>query len=420
MKKAIVFIFALTLIMLAGCEAKQKIEEKKEDIQIRLSYWRLSTEPQGTLLAGIVKTFTEKTGIKVELDATSNVQILEQFTIQSAGDDAADVVVLPFQNLSNFVNMGFVVPLDKYAAADKPFVDGFIGTLNDLTDIGGSKYAISADIASVALYYNKDLATRAGLNAEIPPKNYDEFVNWATKISNLGNDIYGFGLGGTVEASNQSRWECMFWASGASLFSDDGAGVNLDTDKGLAAFNRIIKLHTEKGLTVANPGELNYNTMMTLFQNGQLGMMLQNIGAAAAINLASPNLKYDIAPFIWDDYGMTLEGAVMFISSSSKNPDAAWKLIHYISEYENNMAWAIPLNYLSPLKAAETNKEYISNPIIKTYIEQIIPHAKKLVAPNNNASVWEKFFGQVSEALNGKDALSSAKAAATAMREAMK
>ena len=209
------------------------------------------------------------------------------------------------------------------------------------------------------------------------------------------------------------------WASGTQMFSDDGTEVYLDTDEGIAAFERIIALHTASNLTVENPVELDYNTMMALFENGQLGMMLQNIGAAATIDSVSPDLNYGISPFQWETYGDTLEGAVMFISSSCEEPDKAWELIKYLSTNEASMKWAIPLNYLSPLKVAENNSQYMANSVIKTYIEDILPNAKVLVAPENNASVWEAFFGQVAEALGGKDPHQAALDAAEAMRKAM-
>jgi len=391
---------------------------KLEKCKIRFAYWRLTSEPQNTIMKEIVKKFTDANPqVTVELDPISHTQILDQFTIQSIGGDAPDVVIVPFQNVPKFVQMGFVHPLTEYLKNDPKFLDQFYDFLIPMMTINGQVYGVPHDIASSTLYYNKKLFREAGL-PDTPPTNYAEFLKDAKALSKPNIGQYGFGLSGTTEASNQSRWYSMFWASGTALVDPaDEKTVLLDTKEGIAAFKRIVELFTVNHVCTPSPVDLGYNDMMTLFANGKLGMMQQNIGAAVAITKANPNLEFGIAPFVWEDYGITKEGAMAFISQSSKHKDVAWAFLKHLVSFESIRDWSIPLNYLPPRKDIGKLKEVQGNPVISTYLNNILPHATMFTRLTQNESVWNVFFREVTLALQGKNVEKAAKDAAVDMRK---
>ena len=399
-------------------EQEASVPEGKEieECTIRFDYWRWSDPAQNAVLAGIVENFMkEYPQITVEAGGTSASQIVEQFTVQSLSGDAPDVVVVPFQRMSQFAEMGFVISLEDYVKSEPGFLDQYYDTIIPLMTFEGEIYGISHDIASSALYWNKSLFKEAGIDG--PPASYEEFIEDAKKLTKPDIGQYGFALSGWSEASNQSRWSSLFWANGASIIDkEDEKTVLLDTPDGLETFARIIELHTKHGITVPDPSTLDYTTSVEMFSNNKIGMMQQNIGAAIAIQTQNPEVEFGIAPLKWDGYGMTSEGATAFISSSSKHPDAAWEFIKYLTNAESEKAWATELHYMPSRKDVGELEEVQNDWVVATYLNDIIPHSTMLPRIKQSDKVWGVFFDQVQLAMNGKDPKEAASEAAAQMK----
>ena len=61
----------------------------------------------------------------------------------------------------------------------------------------GTQWGVPIAFSTKALYWNKDLFKQAGLDPEKPPKNFTEILDYARKITALGNGITGFDLAGS-------------------------------------------------------------------------------------------------------------------------------------------------------------------------------------------------------------------------------
>ena len=72
-----------------------------------------------------------------------------------------------------------------------------------------------ADVS--ALFYNKDLFTKAGLDPEKPPTSLAEIREYADKITALGGDVKGYYLPGNCAGCNIFTVGPLMWASGATI-----------------------------------------------------------------------------------------------------------------------------------------------------------------------------------------------------------
>ena len=78
-----------------------------------------------------------------------------------------------------------------------------------------------ADVS--ALFYNKDLFTRAGLDPDKPPTSLAELRTYADKITALGGDVKGYYLPGNCAGCNIFTVGPLMWASGAKIEADGRA-----------------------------------------------------------------------------------------------------------------------------------------------------------------------------------------------------
>ena len=72
-----------------------------------------------------------------------------------------------------------------------------------------------ADVS--ALFYNKDLFKKAGLDPNKPPTSLAELREYADKITALGGDIKGYYLPGNCAGCNIFTVGPLMWASGATI-----------------------------------------------------------------------------------------------------------------------------------------------------------------------------------------------------------
>src|SRR5436309_1873446 len=72
-----------------------------------------------------------------------------------------------------------------------------------------------ADVS--ALFYNKDLFAKAGLDPNKPPASLAELRQYADKITALGGDIKGYYLPGSCAGCNIFTVGPLMWASGAKI-----------------------------------------------------------------------------------------------------------------------------------------------------------------------------------------------------------
>src|SRR5581483_7787287 len=162
-----------------------------------VQFWdRSTTSPFGELL---VKRFnaTHK-HLKVVLTPVQDTQYVTKLATAIRAGQPPDLVGIDDINSQLFIyHKAFLdlTPLVK-ALPEKNKLSP--GALNLTTENGryyGTPYV--ADLS--ALWYNKALFRRAGLNPSKPPASYAEILRDARKITALGHGIYGFSFAGACE-----------------------------------------------------------------------------------------------------------------------------------------------------------------------------------------------------------------------------
>ena len=83
----------------------------------------------------------------------------------------------------------------------------------------GKLYGVPLYADVSALFYNKDLFAKAGLDPNKPPTSLDELREDADKITALGGDIKGYYLPGSCAGCNIFTVGPLIWASGAKIES---------------------------------------------------------------------------------------------------------------------------------------------------------------------------------------------------------
>ena len=83
---------------------------------------------------------------------------------------------------------------DYWDVATSDNKDDYFQNILDTMYFDGTMYGLPFQTTTQVLYWNKDLFTKAGLNPETPPTTWDEVAEFAEKLTDKANGIYGWGF----------------------------------------------------------------------------------------------------------------------------------------------------------------------------------------------------------------------------------
>ena len=269
----------------AGSPSKGADAESNKPITIQ--FWNGWTGSDGDVLTELVDEFnkTNKWGITVEMDISPS--FADQFATAMAANEGPTMILSnaasKFSYESQIVAMDDI--WDKTELKKEDFMDTYLSALT--TDDG--LFGLPFQISSYVVYWNKDLFKAAGLDPEAPPASYDQWTEYAKKITNADKHIYGSGL----SYSNVGADACLMQMFGGLMVTQKEDGTwqaNITNNEGYKKYIDWFKTQFENG---SNPTEADLDTM---FIAGQLGMYVT--GPWLMANLKESNVNYGLTTLI--------------------------------------------------------------------------------------------------------------------------
>jgi len=282
-------------------------------------------------------------------DFTSDPQ---RFLCSVAGDMSPDVIMFDRFAISEWASRGAFQSLNKYLDEDskKDNIDYPVKT-NDVVRQAldeviykNKLYGIPVKADDRILYYNSDLLIRAGLvdkngNAK-PPRTWEELEDYAVKLTKRDKKGRIKQLGFAPMYGNS--WLYLYaWQNGAEFMSTNGRTCTLNCSAAVEALDFMVRIYDMLG------GVKQVSAFQSTFQGEQLDPFLTD-KIAMKIDVDSflqiiatykPNMNFGTAPGPMPkkmlDKGIKpitwLGGFCYSIPSASKNKEAAWKMIRWLS-----------------------------------------------------------------------------------------
>lgn len=200
-----------------------------------IQFWTPFTSSDGQAIEAMVKDFNatagKQAGVAVELLIIPREQYYTKLSVALASRRAPELAISHTYNLPAFVKQGALEPFTDAELAQAGLDGGdYLDALWQTGVQSGKRYAVPLDLWPRALYVNRKLFARAGLDPEAPPRTWEELRAAARRIRALGPDIYGvsFRLNGAWTARD---FYSLYWQYNDQLLSPD----NRDVAPGFAA-----------------------------------------------------------------------------------------------------------------------------------------------------------------------------------------
>lgn len=338
------------------------------------------------VIAGFEK---ENPDIKVNLEVQSWDNLESVIATKVSGDQAPDIY-----NGGPFV--GFAADDLLYNASDVTSPDtlsDFQTSFLDNETYEGDAYALPWIASARALFVNDDLLAEAGVSEA--PKNWDELLDTATKISKLGNGVAGYGM---PLGSEEAQAEAAIWLWGGGGTFGDADKITIDTPENLVGADQIKKM-IDAGATQADPGSTQRSPLMEIFVQGKIGMQVGLPPTVGQIAENNPDLNYSIAPIpTKDGSAMTVGVAdqLMAFKNDGSKQESITKFFDYVFAADTYVPWVSGEGFLPTTKSGA--EALADDEALQPFLE-VLPDAQFFPSTNPNwsatDSAFKALFGQL-------------------------
>lgn len=263
------------------------------------------------------------------IPAESFVQKLGTAASSGSGPDVAsiDLVYAPY-----FASAGALEDISELADA-LPYKDALSPSHRRLSAWEDTAYALPFTAEASAMYYNKDLFEKAGLDPDEPPTNYAEMREAAKKIRGLGKDNYGFTFAGACGGCNVFEFTPHIWASGGEVLSEDGTTASLDSPQVTDALQHYRDMWTDGSIPSAAKNDAGAQ-QIPLFTSGKVGMT--PLGAFAIPSMEEAKIDFGVFPIPGKDGESSsfAGGDVISVMTGTKNKAGAEDFIRWATDEE--------------------------------------------------------------------------------------
>jgi multiple sugar transport system substrate-binding protein len=289
-----------------------------------LTVWtRAATEAQTRTF---VEAYNKLGRNKVELTVVPNDSYLQQVSTAAGGRNLPDVLGADVVYAPNFIKQGFFQDISGNVTA-LPFAGALAKSHVDVATESGKTYAVPHTLDVSAVFYNKVLYRKAGLDPEKPPATLAEMAAHAAKIQRLGGGVSGSYFGGNCPGCALFTMWPSIWADGGDVLSADGTKALLDSPQATAVFEVYRRMAAE-GAVPEGVRQENGNTWVSTFATGKIGVGPMGSTMLRLMN-ESPELQIGVAPIrgLSGAESTFVGGDVIGVSSTTKKTAAAWDFI---------------------------------------------------------------------------------------------
>ncbi len=305
-----------------------------------------SVKPYDTAIPAMIEKFEQDNpDIKVKVEQLPTKSIWEVTEVKlGAKEPTPDVLFVDSPLITAYVTKGYLAPLDSYFTSDE--LNEYVDVCRAYGTVNGTFYAAPFVNSSQVLYYNTKMFDEAGIpRLSKDPKDrltWEEVVELGKKLT-VDKDGDGtpevFGLG-IAQISRPFQMLTMPESLGGEAIGKNGLTVQgvLTTDAWVKACTFIQDLFDTYNIA---PKGVSASDMLAYFPSEKLAMLIGPDYNHLAYN-NNPDLKWDYAPYPYfkDGKPVTPTGSwSLAVNASSKNKDAAVRLIKYLTQAPSCIEW---------------------------------------------------------------------------------
>src|SRR5215203_153770 len=332
----------------------------------------------------LIKEFNEKNKGKYRVifqqgNADTGQRLVKLRTQFQAGGENIDVILGDVIWTAELAESGWISDLsDRFPESQQQAI--LPGSVEAIT-YNGKPYGMPWYTDTGLLYYRKDLLKKSGFNG--PPKTWDELKQMTRKVRRDSDIKFGFLFQGAKSEAGVCDGCEFIWGHGGNVLDpSDPTKVLVDSPQAIKGLETERSMITDgispEAVTVYEETETEGG-----FLRGD-AVFLRNwpyvyslIGTSAYPKLKPKQVGVSELPSADGKPGNgTVGDQPLYISSSSKDPDAAWKFIEFLTAPEQQRFRAVEGSYLPTISDLYDDPEIQNSVPVVALAKQALQHTR--------------------------------------------
>jgi multiple sugar transport system substrate-binding protein len=332
----------------------------------------------------LIKEFNDKNKGKYKVifqqgNADTGQRLDKLRTQFQAGGENIDVILGDVIWTAELAESGWISDLsDRFPESkQQQFLPGSVEAIT----FNGKPYGMPWFTDTGLLYYRKDLLKKSGFNG--PPKTWDELKQMTRKVRRDSDIKFGFLFQGAKSEAGVCDGCEFIWGHGGNVLDpSDPTKVLVDSPQAIEGLETERSMITDgiapKAVTVYEETETEGE-----FLRGD-AVFLRNwpyvyslIGTSSYPKLKTDQVGVSELPSADGKPGNgTVGDQPLYISTSSKYPDAAWKFIEFLSATDQQRFRAVEGSYLPTRSALYDDPEIQDSVPVVALAKQALQHTR--------------------------------------------
>ncbi len=348
---------------------KEASDENAKSDKTVITFWNGFTGSDGEVMQKMIDTYNASNtlNVTVQMERVSWDTLYQQLATSLPVGEGPDIAAFATERIGGYAESGAIVPIDDIYQSKQVDSSKVPAVFNENLQYNGNYYGVPVNIASLVLYYNKDIFDKANISYPDKDWTWDDMEKAALALTTdiNGEHQYGFGM-----ATNNTiqMWPIMIWAGGGD-FIHDGKSVfnspeNVET---VTRWANLIKKN-KIGPEICTGAEID-----TLFSTGKLGMYFCGPWAAGSFDAAGLNYGMADVPTGPAGKATLAQGVGMYMTSSAKeeHKKAIYDFFAYWQSIDAQVEWSGSVGYPVTNTDAASDERLAGNEAVALFSNQV-------------------------------------------------
>lgn len=331
-----------------------------------ITYWQHSSQARDDMMKALAYEFMqENEDINVKMEFIAQDDYNTKLISALATNAAPSVMQVQAGLVSKLVKADAIQPLDESiipaAEIQEDFTEASVGALK----INDKYYGLPTDVQTIVLYWNKDLVSKDGLDAENGPKTWDELLTWAKKLTKVKNGKMlqsGWGMKGYC-----CYIEALILQNGGKIIDENGKFVFAEDPKSIEAVKFFADAYRNDKIY-----DVSFVADWAGFRQGKVAMMMGHPAMLGNLKVTAPTINLGIGLIPAKDGRHTsIVSSWAYVMTKNADAAASSKFIKYLASEDVEKRWTKNTGELPARKSLLKDEELLKDSQIAIMLQSI-------------------------------------------------